>query len=245
MTIKVLVNGASGRMGQQVVQALQTVDDLQLVGECDKDDDLAACITQTQAQVVVDFTTASAAFDNVRAIISAGAHPVIGTSGLMAAQVQQLQQFSDEKNIGGIIAPNFSLAAVLMMQSAQRIVKYFPQVEIIEAHRAEKPDAPSGTALRTAEMIAQSRVDMPPADNTEHEAIPGSRGASLADIPIHAVRLPGIIAQQQVLFGGQGETLTITHNTLDRESFMAGVLLACRKVINLQQLLVGLEHLLN
>ncbi len=243
MVIRVLVSGAHGRMGQHVVRALQTTDDLLLVGTVDKQHHLLDQIQQSQAQVVVDFTNASSVFTNLEQIIAAGAHPVIGTSGLLPEQIRDLQQTCHTLHLGGVIAPNFSLAALLMIKCAQSIVKYFPHVEIIEAHHAGKQDSPSATALYTAKALAEQRVTMMPDNKEQREVIPGARGAQYASIPIHALRLPGVLAQQQIVFGGAGETLSITHNTLDRDSFMAGVLLACRRVVDLHELIYGLEQL--
>ncbi len=243
MTIRVLVNGALGKMGQTVVGAVEHDPDLNLVAQTDKDDDLSAAILNKQAQVVVDFTAAESAFDNINAIIKADAHPVIGTTGLLPEQIQHLQQQCAEKKLGGLIAPNFSIGAILMMQMASTAAQYLPNVEIIEYHHPGKQDSPSGTALKTAEMIGNSRREAAMPLQTR-ETIPGARGASSHDINIHAVRLPGLVAHQSVIFGGEGETLTIKHDSIDRICFMPGVLMACKKVINLQQLVYGLEHLL-
>ena len=180
---------------------------------------------------------------NTETIIECGACPVIGTSGLLKEQIQALEKRCFELKRGGIIAPNFSLGAVLLMKYAANIAKYFPQVEIIEMHHAQKLDSPSGTAIRTAELIAKERTSAKQNTRTL-ETIPGARGATYEDIPIHAVRLPGLIASQQIIFGGLGETLTLRHDTIDRQSFMSGVILACRKVLQLNHLVYGLENLL-
>ena len=246
MTIRILVNGAQGNMGQQTIRALSALtDEFTLVGATGKNHDLAQEIKKNQAEVVIDFTNAAVVFDNAQTIIAAGAHPVIGTSGLVKEQIQQLQQRCLELKLGGIIAPNFSLGAVLMMKHAADIVKYFPSVEIIEMHHNGKLDSPSGTALRTAELMAAQR-DSHQAHSLKNkrETIPGARGATYEQIPIHAVRLPGLIASQQVIFGGLGETLTIRHDTIDRQCFMSGVILACKKVLELDKLVCGLESVL-
>ncbi len=244
MTIRVLVNGATGRMGQFTVKAIEQDPDLALVAEVGRNDNLATAIQTSQAQVVVDFTNAEVVLNNVKTIIAAGAHPVIGTSGLLPDQIKQLQEQSKKSKLGGIIAPNFSLGAVLMMKCAQEVIKYFPHVEIIEMHHDGKLDSPSGTALHTAQLLAEARTAPVASPKKIRETIPGSRGASYQDIPIHAVRLPGLVAHEQIMFGGTGETLTLRHDSIDRQSFMPGVCFACKKVMTLDQLVYGLEHIL-
>lgn len=243
MAISVLVNGAKGRMGQTVIEAIKQDPELNLVAQTDKEDDLAAAIQKSKAQVVVDFTTADSAFNNINTIITSNAHPVIGTTGLLPDQIKSLQQLCQKKKLGGLIAPNFSIGAVLMMQMAELAAKYLPTAEIIELHHPGKQDSPSGTALKTAEMIANSRTQ-PVAKLKSRETIPGARGAIANDVNIHAIRLPGLVAHQQVIFGGEGETLTIKHDSIDRRCFMPGVLLACKRVVGLNELVYGLEHLL-
>jgi 4-hydroxy-tetrahydrodipicolinate reductase len=243
MSIRVLVNGANGRMGQAAVKAIQNEPGLELVGNSSKQDDLSAQIKKTRAQVVVDFTNADVVAQSLQTIIEAGAHPIIGTSGLLGDQVQAFQAQCAKLKLGGIIAPNFSLGAVLMMKHAQEIAKYFGHVEIIEMHHDGKLDSPSGTSLRTAEMIG---VNFKPEDKAKksRENIPGARGATHHKIPIHAIRLPGLVAHEQIIFGGIGETLTLRHDSIDRECFMPGVLLACKKVTALNELVYGLEHII-
>lgn len=244
MSIRILINGAQGKMGQQTVKALaDSSPELELVGTLDRNGDLATEIKKSRAQVVIDFTNAEVVFKNTETIIESGACPVIGTSGLLKDQIQALQKRSLVLKRGGIIAPNFSLGAVLLMKYAANIAKYFPQVEIIEMHHAQKLDSPSGTAIRTAELIAKERSSAKQ-NARSLETIPGARGATYEDIPIHAVRLPGLIASQQIIFGGLGETLTLRHDTIDRQSFMSGVILACRKVLELDHLVYGLENIL-
>lgn len=242
MTIRVLVNGANGRMGQATIKAISADPALELVGQAGRQDDLGALIKKTQATVVVDFTHPEGVAANLQCIIDAGANPVIGTTGLLADQIKQFQEQCQKRKLGGLIAPNFSLGAVLMMKYARDIAKYFPHVEIIEMHHDGKVDSPSGTALRTADLIAETRQKQPEKNN--RDIIPGSRGARHHQIPIHAVRLPGLVAHEQVIFGGTGETLTLRHDSIDRVSFMPGVCLACQKVGTLEKLIVGLEHLL-
>ena len=242
--IRVLVNGAKGRMGQEVVKAVTAAADLELVDQTDLGDDLIARIKASQAQAVVDFTTAAVAFENTRKILEAGVHPVVGTSGLLAEQVAELQQLAEDKGIGGLIAPNFAIGAVLLMKYAQDAAKYLPDVEVIELHHNRKADAPSGTAVKTAQLIAEARQEIPKALVEEKELFEGARGSEVHGVRVHSLRLPGLVAHQEVIFGGTGETLTIRHDSIHRESFMPGVCLACRKVIGTQQLFYGLEHLL-
>ena len=242
--IRVLVNGAKGRMGQEVVKAVTAAADLELVDQTDLGDDLIARIKASQAQAVVDFTTAAVAFENTRKILEAGVHPVVGTSGLLAEQVAELQQLAKDKDIGGLIAPNFAIGAVLLMKYAQDAAKYLPDVEVIELHHNRKTDAPSGTAVKTAQLIAEARQEIPKALVEETELFEGARGSEVHGVRVHSLRLPGLVAHQEVIFGGTGETLTIRHDSIHRESFMPGVCLACRKVIGTQQLFYGLEHLL-
>lgn len=245
MAIRILVNGAQGKMGQMTVKALSNIPEITLVGTTDHNDDLLVEIKKAKADVVVDFTNAESVLHNTQSIIDAGAHPVIGTSGLLKEQVNKLQERCAQLKLGGIIAPNFSLGAVLMMKYSQEIAKYFPNVEIIEMHHDGKLDSPSGTAVRTAEMIAEARITQPnlPPKNTR-ETIPGARGANYHDIAIHAVRLPGLVAHQQIIFGGLGETLTIRHDSIDRQCFMPGIVLACKKVLDLEELVYGLENII-
>lgn len=243
MTIRIIVNGANGRMGQETVKAIQQEKEFELVAQTNRNDNLSEVIKKINPQIVIDFTNAAVAFESALTIINAGVHPVIGTSGLTAQQITELQKISADKKLGGVIAPNFSIGAILMMRFAREAAKYLPNVEIIELHHDGKLDSPSGTAMKTADMIAEVRQKKSENKNT-HETIPGARGASHHEIPIHSVRLPGFIASQQVIFGNQGETLTISENTISRESYMPGVRLACKKVLELDSLVYGLEHVL-
>ena len=242
MSIRVLVNGANGRMGLASVKAIESDPELVLVAQIGKHNNLAAAIKENNAQVVVDFTNAEVISNNLQTIIDAGAHPVIGTSGLLGGDVKKFQEQCAQLKLGGIIAPNFSLGAVLMMKYAQEMAKYFSYVEIIEMHHEGKLDSPSGTALRTAEMLA---ANFKPAEKKKNrDTIPGSRGASHHEIPIHAIRMPGLVAHEQIIFGALGETLTLRHDSIDRECFMPGVRMACKKVVGLDELVYGLEHVL-
>ena len=230
-------------MGKESVKAVSEDPDLDLVAQTDLGDKLPGIIDQTKAQVVVDFTTAAAAMKNADCIIESGARPVIGTSGLLPEQVAELQKLCKKQNLGGIIVPNFAIGAVQMMKYSQDAAKYFPHVEVIEMHHDRKVDAPSGTAIKTANLLAESRGSAPPTVD-EKEILSGARGASTENIRIHSVRLPGLVAHQEVIFGGQSQTLTIRHDSIHRDSFMPGVCLACKKVMDLNELVYGLEHLL-
>lgn len=244
MTIRILINGALGKMGQETVKAIsEHSNDFTLVAKTGKNDDLANAIQHHKPQIVIDFTNADVAFKNTQIIIETGAHPVIGTSGLLKNQIALLQERCAALKLGGIIVPNFSLGAVLMMKCAKEIAHHFSMVEIIEMHHAGKLDSPSGTAMRTAELIASSRTCEPRLPSNTKETLAGARGANYTNIPIHSVRLPGIIANQEVMFGAPGETLSIKHTTIDRQCFMPGVVLACKKVVKLDRLVYGLEEL--
>jgi 4-hydroxy-tetrahydrodipicolinate reductase len=242
--IRIIVNGAAGRMGQATVAAITADPELSLVGQAGLNDDLAALIKSNLADVVVDFTQASVAYENASHIIAANCRPVIGTSGLSAEQVSELQARCQTQQLGGVIAPNFAISALLLMKLSREAAHYFNDVEIIEMHHERKQDAPSGTALRTAELIATQGIMNASCNDGEQELLKGARGGRHHGIPIHSVRLPGILAYQEVIFGGMGETLSIRHNTLDRHAYMPGVRLACKKVMALDHLVYGLEHLL-
>ncbi len=242
-TIKVLVNGASGRMGSLSAQHIDECSSLTLVAGIDQRHDLKEAIEQYQPDVVVDFTVASVGLLNASIIIEAGVRPVMGTTGFTEQEVLRLEQQCQEKQLGGIIAPNFSLGAVLLMQISKQVARYFPQAEVIEGHHLGKEEAPSGTAIHTAELIAQGRLTATDLQRC-HEVIPHARGAFHEAVAIHSLRLPGVLAEQEVIFGGTGETLRIKHQTLDRGCFMPGVLLACHHVMTLDHLVYGLEHIL-
>lgn len=244
MAIRILVNGAFGKMGQLVTNAVTEHKHLELVGQTGREYDLQNAIKDSKADVVVDFTTAESVYQNTLNIIEAGAHPVIGTSGLSAKEVKELGAACSKKKLGGIVVPNFSIGAVLMMRYAQEIIKYIPNVEIIEMHHDGKQDSPSGTSIRTAELLANACAKPNPNLKTSRETIQGARGALSHNIPIHSIRLPGLLAHQAIIFGEPGETLTLRHDTIDRESFMPGVCLACEKVVELDRLAYGLEEIL-
>lgn len=243
MLTRVIVNGSNGKMGSLACDTLKNHSEFELVAQLNKKDNLAQVIQDTEAQIVIDLTRADCVYDNSMTIISQGAHPVIGTSGLDASQIKELTTLSEAKQLGGIIVPNFSISAVLMMLFATKAAEYLPEVEIIETHHQQKLDAPSGTALKTAEMIAAARKN-PKNILALKELIPGARGGTHHDINIHSLRLPGVLARQEVIFGSLGETLSITHDSTDRHCFMPGIVLACKKVLGLNTLVYGLEHLL-
>jgi len=241
-SIRVIVNGAKGRMGGETVRAVSAAPDLRLVAQCDVGDDLAGAIRANAAEVVVDFTTASAAIANLEKILEAGAAAVVGTSGFGEAEVAKARYLCLTHGRPALIAPNFAPGAVLLAKFSAAAARHMPHVELLEAHHDRKEDAPSGTSLKVAAEIAAARRETPRAP--ESESVPGVRGGVAQGVRIHSMRLPGVLARMECVFGGPGETLTIRHDTLTRESFMPGVLLAIRKVRGLTGLTYGLEHLL-
>ena len=243
MSISVIVNGASGKMGLLACQTIHEHPDFELVAALGRHDDLGKAIDHTKAAIVIDLTRADCAYVNAMTIIEHHAHPVIGTSGLNESQIKTMQTQCQKQQLGGIIVPNFSIGALLMMHFSKIAARFLPDVEIVETHHQHKIDAPSGTALKTAEMIAEARTQ--PKHIIEGErALPGARGAHCQGVPIHSIRLPGVLAKQYVTFGNTGETLTIAHESIDRSSFMPGLILACQRVTQLQTLYYGLEQLI-
>jgi len=241
VSIKVGVLGAKGRMGAEVCRAVEAADGLELVVGVDVGDERDAL---TDAEVVVDFTTPGAVMDNLKWCVERGLHVVVGTTGFDDARIAEVEALvATNSGVGVVVAPNFGIGAVLMMRFAAAAAPHFESVEIIELHHPQKIDAPSGTARRTAEMIAAARGDQRSPDATTQE-VAGARGADVGNVRIHAVRLAGLVAHQEVLLGGHGETLTIRHDSLTRESFMPGVLLAVRSVASRPGLTVGIESLL-
>ncbi|MBD1861557.1 MULTISPECIES: 4-hydroxy-tetrahydrodipicolinate reductase [Trichocoleus] len=271
LPIPVVVNGAAGKMGREVVKAVAQAPDLTLIGAVDRNPKyigedvgevagcgplevpilndfepvLAMAGQEKQLGVMVDFTHPDGVYDNVRAAIAYGVRPVVGTTGLSPQQIQELAEFADKASTGCLIIPNFSIGMVLLQQAAIQASQHFDHVEIIELHHNQKADAPSGTALQTAQMLAELGKSFNPATVEETEKIPGAKGA-LADegIRIHSVRLPGLIAHQEVIFGAAGQIYTLRHDTSDRACYMPGVLLSIRKVIQLKSLVYGLEKIL-
>jgi 4-hydroxy-tetrahydrodipicolinate reductase len=242
--LKVGVLGAKGRMGATVCEAITTSSDCELVSALDINDDLTALVA-SGAQVVVDFTTPDSVVTNLEFLAANNIHAVVGTTGFDADKLAAVEKQFAASKANVVIAPNFGLAAVLMMQFAAQAAPHFESVEIIELHHPRKADAPSGTARRTAEMIAEARSGMAAMPDATSDLLPGARGASVSGIPVHSIRLQGLVAHQEIVFGGPGESLTIRHDSYDRESFMPGVLLAIRKVSQTPGLTYGLEHLLD
>lgn len=241
--IKVGVLGARGRMGSEVLKAVTEAGDCELVASLDQGDSLDALVS-AGAQVVVDFTTPDVVMANLDFLIKNNIHAVVGTTGFSDDRIAQLNSWlAANPTAGVLIAPNFAIGAVLMMEFAEKAAKFFESAEIIELHHPNKVDAPSGTAARTAALISDARKRaglsaMPDATTTSMD---GARGANVGDVPVHSVRLRGLIAHQEVLFGGLGETLTIRHDSLDRAGFMPGVLLGVRQISTHPGLTVGLE----
>lgn len=237
----VAVLGAKGRMGSEVVRAVTAADDLTLGPSFDVGDtfDFAG------VDVAVDFTHPDAVMGNLQQCIEAGVHAVVGTTGFDAERLDTLRGWLEGSSVGVLIAPNFGIAAVLMMQFSAAAAKYFESVEIIELHHANKADAPSGTARRTAELVAAARAGMSAMPDATTQALDGARGALVDGVHVHAVRLPGLVAHQEVILAGGGESLTLRHDSYDRASFMPGVLLGVRGVAARPGLTVGLEHLLD
>ena len=241
--INVGVLGARGRMGAEVVRAINEAADLELVAALDLGDSLDSLITN-KAEVVVDFTTPDSVMANLEFLITHGIHGVVGTTGFDEARIAHVKEsLAANPKVGLLIAPNFAIGAVLMMEFAEKAARYFESAEIIELHHPAKVDAPSGTAARTAELMTQARkvaglAPMPDATTTAQD---GARGSKVGDIPVHSIRARGLVAHQEVILGGLGETLTIRHDSLDRAGFMPGVLLGVRKVITHPGLTHGLD----
>ncbi len=255
--IKVAVCGALGRMGQEVVNAVNEADGMELsiavdiaangqkIGNIIVEKDLETALKSHQADVVVDFTQPDSVFKNALIALNVGVSPVIGTTGLSDKQLAELKEIVEEKELGCLIAPNFAIGAVLMMKFSQMAAKYFQNAEIIEFHHNQKKDAPSGTAIKTAQMMTQSQKDFSKGNCAEVELIEGSRGGNFdSNIRIHSVRMPGYIASQEVIFGSQGETFKLRHDSIDRKCFMSGVVLAIRYIFKNNDFIYGLENIL-
>ncbi|RIQ10945.1 4-hydroxy-tetrahydrodipicolinate reductase [Jiangella rhizosphaerae] len=245
MTLRVAVIGAAGRMGQQVVEAVERADGLELAGRFDVGDDLGDL---GGADVAVEFTVPGATLANVLHCVEQGVHAVVGTTGWTDESMSQVRAaLAVQPKVGVLIAPNFAIGAVLTMRFAAQAARFYESVEVIELHHPDKVDAPSGTAIRTAEVIAEARrsAAVPPAPDATTSALDGARGAQVDGVPVHAVRLRGLVAHEEVLFGSPGETLTIRHDSYDRASFMPGVLAGVRGVVDRPGLTVGLEEILD
>ncbi len=245
--IKVVVNGALGKMGRQVVEAITSTTDLYLDKEMDAHNDLNAYLKENKVDVVVDFTRPEARMATIRAILNNGASAVIGTTGFTPDDLIEVDDLVKKNGVGAIIAPNFAIGSILQMHFAKLAAKYFDTAEIIEYHHNQKADSPSGTAIKTAELMIEAAPDkvfnQELGDKVENLA--GCRGGQMKGIRIHSVRLPGMIAHQEVIFGEKGQYLTLRHDAVSRESYMPGVLLAIREVINTKQLIYGLENILD
>lgn len=262
--IKIVVAGFKGKMGNTATKMVLDHQEFTLVGVLDPNEkeanlneltdypsvdvpifnDKQVLVDSVEADVWIDFTVPDVAFENTQFALQNGIRPVVGTTGLSEDNVATLKDLAVKQQTGGLIAPNFAIGAVLMMQFAAQAAKYFPDVEIMELHHDNKLDAPSGTAIKTAEMIAAERGFHQQGHPDEKESIKGARGADYQGMKIHSVRLPGLVAHQQVQFGSVGEGLTIRHDSYDRSSFMTGVALGCTKVMESTELVYGLENLL-
>jgi 4-hydroxy-tetrahydrodipicolinate reductase len=243
--IRVAVAGYRGKVGSVLAAAFQAEPGLEYVGGVEVGDDLAALQHQKRPRALVDFTAPSPALHTALAAIASGASPVIGTTGLPADAVDKLETACKDKGLGGIIAPNFAVGAVMMMHLADIAAPHFDAAEVIEMHHATKLDAPSGTALSTAKRIAARRKDTPFSyKKAEKETLPGTRGGEEGNVAVHSVRLPGFVADQEVIFGLPGQTLSIIHRTTSREAYIPGVLLAIRRVTTEPKFFRGLDELL-
>lgn len=261
--IQVMVNGALGKMGRETVKAVVDDPELLLVGMVDlkargetvsqvigidypgplvMESDLDSVLERAKPDVVIDFTNARAVFENVRTVLQKGISCVVGTTGLGEMELKQLEQLAELKGAGVAVIPNFAIGAVLMMKFAQEASRYFPDVEIIELHHDQKMDSPSGTAIKTAELINTQRSFRPPGGSQEIEKIPGCRGGEVGRIHIHSVRLPGFVAHQEVIFGGIGQSLTIRHDSYDRVGFMPGIIMVVKKMQDKKGLIYGMDH---
>jgi 4-hydroxy-tetrahydrodipicolinate reductase len=244
--IKVGVLGARGKVGAEVCRAVEAADDTELVAAIDVDDEIDALVTGG-AEVVVDFTHPDVVMDNLEFCIDHGIHAVVGTTGFDDDRLATLRGWLESAPATGVlVAPNFSIGAILMMRFAAEAAAYFESVEVVELHHPDKADAPSGTATRTAELIARARRDAgrAPAPDATSTGLDGARGADVDGVPVHSLRVRGLVAHQEVILGGLGETLTIRHDSLHRASFTPGVLTGIREIGTHPGLTIGLEHLL-
>ncbi|MCL5982372.1 MAG: 4-hydroxy-tetrahydrodipicolinate reductase [Firmicutes bacterium] len=265
MTIKVAVNGAVGSMGREVVRTVLSEPGLVLVAASDVKGDgsdagllaglgpvgvpletgLAAALKRAKPDVMVDFTSPHSVLQNVETSFSLGVRPVVGTTGITESDLEKIRGWAALAGLPAVIAPNFALGAVLMMLFAAQAARYLPEAEIIELHHEKKIDAPSGTAIKTAEMILKARGNTNRRTTEELEKIKGARGGNMEGIRLHSVRLPGLVAHQEVIFGGLGQSLTLRHDSFSRASFMPGVILAVKAVMEQSGVVYGLENLLN
>ncbi|WP_017472185.1 4-hydroxy-tetrahydrodipicolinate reductase [Amphibacillus jilinensis] len=262
--INVVVAGASGKMGSEALRMIKKHAELNLVACIDMKhtgkrvneveglpnfdakfyNDIDLCLDEVNADVLVDLTSPKVGFKHTKSALIHGVRPVVGTTGFTPKELEELTTLAKDKGIGAVIAPNFAMGAVLMMQFSKLAAKYFPDIEIIEKHHDQKLDAPSGTAVKTAELIQENRQSKAQGHLEEEETITGARGANVDGMRIHSVRLPGLVAHQEVIFAGPGENLKIQHDSFHRESFMSGIKFAIDHVINMKELVYGLEHLM-
>nr|WP_263325921.1 4-hydroxy-tetrahydrodipicolinate reductase [Neobacillus sp. Marseille-Q6967] len=263
--VKIIIAGPRGRMGSEAVKLVKNTDHFELVAVVDRKfdgqmlsdvegfqdirnvpvySDIERCLETVEADVLIDLTTPEVGMHHARTALKFGVRPVVGTTGFSKVDLEELQRTCEDKGLGCIIAPNFALGAVLMMKFSQMASKYFHDIEIIELHHDQKLDAPSGTAVKTAEMISAVREQKLQGHPNEKETIDGARGAEFEGMRIHSVRLPGLVAHQQVLFGSDGQTLTIRHDSYNRASFMSGVKIAVDTVMTANQFVYGLENIL-
>jgi len=241
----VLINGSKGNMGKSAVNAVTNDPSLNLIASLDKEDSLQDSLSSNNVDVTVDLTHPSCVFENVQTILSNNSHAVVGTTGLTKEQLDICDNLAKNNNKAVIVCPNFAIGAILMMQFAAQAAKFFERCEIIEYHHEKKADAPSGTAIKTAELISNNVEKINSVQLDEKELISGARGATKNNIPIHSIRVPGIVANQDVIFGDQGQSLTIKHETISRDAFMPGLILAIKAASNKIGLVYGLEHLLD
>jgi 4-hydroxy-tetrahydrodipicolinate reductase len=265
-TIKIIIAGPRGRMGREAVEMVMNTEQFELIAVLDHKNsgmmlsdvpgfqaihhvpiytDIEKCLEEVRADVLIDLTTPEVGMYHAKTALEHGVRPVVGTTGFTKADLQELERICHDKNVGCIIAPNFAIGAVLMMKFSQMAAKYLHDVEIIEMHHDGKLDAPSGTAAKTAEMIAAVRESKKQGHPNEKETLTGARGADYDGMRIHSVRLPGLIAHQQVIFGSDGQTLTIRHDSYHRSSFMSGVKVAVETVMQLNTFVYGLENILD
>lgn len=264
-SLRVIIAGPRGKMGRAALQMVQNASDLELAACIDRKNDgmrvkdieglppldaliytdARQCMAEEEADVLIELTTPENGYLHTKLALEHHVRPVVGTTGFTETQLDELSELCKEKELGAIIAPNFAIGAVLMMQFSKWAAKYMPHVEIIEKHHDQKLDAPSGTAVKTAQLIQEVRENQNQGHPDEKETLEGARGADFDGMKIHSMRLPGLVAHQEVVFGGQGQTLTIKHDSYNRESFMSGVKLAVDRVMVTDVLVYGLEHLLD
>ncbi|WP_078428481.1 4-hydroxy-tetrahydrodipicolinate reductase [Alkalihalobacterium alkalinitrilicum] len=262
--IKIVIAGPRGNMGSEAVKMVTSTDHFQLVAVVDSKnngkmlgeiegqpsldipvyEDLAVCLAEHEPQVLIDLTAPKFGRKHMEIAFDHGVRPVVGTTGFSDQDIIELRKLAEDKKLGAIIAPNFAIGAILMMKFAQSAAKYLPDVEIIEKHHDRKLDAPSGTAIKTAQLIQEVRSSKIQGHLEEKEELAGARGANFDGMHIHSVRLPGLVAHQEVIFGGQGQTLTLRHDSINRTSFMPGIQLSVDTVMNIDTLIYGLENII-